>query len=179
MEAWFRILGRYDNKLVYIDGFAGPGEYKNYPKGSPIVALEVAMRARNDMGLNWKADSIHCAFMEIDRARFNNLQERIKAYNEQPNLIIYKYNNSFVDGLNKFRKELPAPFRGGTPLFVFIDPFGATGAPFSVVADILSSSRSEVLINLDADGISRNMYIDDSPAVIVQGGVWTSRAKIE
>jgi len=38
---------------------------------------------------------------------------------------------------------------------VFIDPFGATGAPFSAVREILTSGCSEVLINVDADGIAR------------------------
>lgn len=37
----------------------------------------------------------------------------------------------------------------------FIDPFGATGAPFHIVRDILRSPSSEVLINLDVDGIAR------------------------
>ncbi|MFA9478966.1 three-Cys-motif partner protein TcmP [Phycisphaerales bacterium AB-hyl4] len=37
---------------------------------------------------------------------------------------------------------------------MFIDPFG-TGAPFREVSRLLSSERSEVLINLDADGLAR------------------------
>jgi len=41
------------------------------------------------------------------------------------------------------------------PTFALIDPFGATGLPFSVVAEILSYPRCEVLLNLDSDGIGR------------------------
>jgi three-Cys-motif partner protein len=41
------------------------------------------------------------------------------------------------------------------PTFAFIDPFGATGLPFKVVADILSYRTCEVLVNLDSDGIGR------------------------
>ena len=52
-------------------------------------------------------------------------------------------------------------FSGVSPLFVFIDPFGATGVPFAIVADILKSSRSEVLINFDADGIARIYRAED------------------
>jgi hypothetical protein len=47
-------------------------------------------------------------------------------------------------------------------LFVFIDPFGATGVPFHLVAEILSSDCSEVLINLDADGIARIFKAEDN-----------------
>ena len=60
-----------------------------------------------------------------------------------------------MTGLAVVRKDIPAPFCKSHPLFVFIDPFGATGAPFSVVREILKSGCSEVLINLDADGIAR------------------------
>jgi hypothetical protein len=53
------------------------------------------------------------------------------------------------------RNDVPAPFSKADPLFVFIDPFGATGAPFDAVRSILASDCSEILINLDADGIGR------------------------
>ena len=41
------------------------------------------------------------------------------------------------------------------PTFAFIDPFGATGLPFKVIAEILSYRSCEVLLNLDSDGIGR------------------------
>lgn len=50
------------------------------------------------------------------------------------------------------------------PLFAFIDPFGATGVPFSVVAQLLRNPRAEVLINLDADGIARLAETANIPA---------------
>lgn len=53
------------------------------------------------------------------------------------------------------RRDVPRPFNAQHPLFVFIDPFGATGVPFSVVRELLASPCSEVLINLDADEIAR------------------------
>lgn len=68
---------------------------------------------------------------------------------------------SFSDGMAQLRSEIPKAFSGHSPLFVFIDPFGATGVPFNVVADILKSSHSEVLINFDADGIARIYRAED------------------
>lgn len=38
---------------------------------------------------------------------------------------------------------------------MFIDPFGATGVPFSKVEEILASKTSEILLNFDADGLNR------------------------
>ena len=42
LEAWFPILSSYHHRIVYIDGFAGPGRYKGGELGSPIIALGLA-----------------------------------------------------------------------------------------------------------------------------------------
>ena len=39
LGAWFPILSRYNDRIVYIDGFSGPGRYKGGDPGSPFVAL--------------------------------------------------------------------------------------------------------------------------------------------
>jgi three-Cys-motif partner protein len=41
LEAWFPILGFTQGRIVFIDGFAGPGEYAGGEKGSPLIALDV------------------------------------------------------------------------------------------------------------------------------------------
>ncbi len=42
LGAWFPILATIQHRLLYIDGFAGPGEYEGGEDGSPIIALKVA-----------------------------------------------------------------------------------------------------------------------------------------
>jgi three-Cys-motif partner protein len=157
LSAYFQILGRSrrGQTLLYIDGFAGPGEYTNSSKGSPIAALLAARQAISSAGTAWIAGDIHCVFIEDRLDRYKNLTEHLQPFQGSPRIHIHTYNSSFVDGLMKIRNELATPFQSDHPLFVFIDPFGATGAPFTAVTDILSSPCSEVLINLDADGISR------------------------
>jgi three-Cys-motif partner protein len=39
LGAWFPILGSKIPKIVYIDGFCGPGRYKGGEEGSPIIAI--------------------------------------------------------------------------------------------------------------------------------------------
>ena len=38
---YFKILGQtmINQPILYVDGFAGPGEYTNHPTGSPIAAM--------------------------------------------------------------------------------------------------------------------------------------------
>ena len=43
LNAWLPILSKWHGRLLIIDGFAGPGEYKNGYLGSPIIALEAAI----------------------------------------------------------------------------------------------------------------------------------------
>jgi three-Cys-motif partner protein len=159
LKAWFSILGtkppRRNAELLYVDGFAGPGEYTNHPTGSPIVALEAATSALNTHGARWKAGDIYCAFVELDPARTENLERKLSTVESHARVHASTYAATFVDGLIAIKAARPRSFSQAYPLFVFIDPFGATGAPFTAVAEILSSPSSEVLINLDADGIAR------------------------
>ena len=157
LVAYFQILGtsKTGQSLLYVDGFAGPDEYRNFPHGSPSAALLAAREAMGNSRDRWKAGKLHCAFIESDAKRFENMVRRIEPYRGLAWLEIHTYNTDFVRGLAKLRDDVPAPFSKSHPLFVFIDPFGATGAPFATIKDILVSDCSEILINLDADGIGR------------------------
>lgn len=164
LQAWFPIFGR-DRRgfdLLYIDGFAGPGRYTNYPNGSPIVALRAASKALSASGTAWTAGAVHCAFIETDPDRFAHLDQHVEPFRTVPRMHVHLFPSSFVDGITKLKQELPQAFSGAWPLFVFIDPFGAKGVPFSTVANILSSARSEVLINFDADAVSRIFLAGES-----------------
>jgi three-Cys-motif partner protein len=43
LGAWFPILGLKIPRIVYIDGFCGPGRYLGGEEGSPIIALKEAL----------------------------------------------------------------------------------------------------------------------------------------
>ncbi len=153
---WVEIFGRSwrGQNLLYVDGFAGPGKYKNYDKGSPVAAIEAAKAALSSVGDKWVAGEVNCAFIELDTKRFTHLEAVLKSIPKHSKLKIHSFNTSFVDGLSELRVQFPDAFQT-QPLFVFIDPFGPKGVPFAEVADILKSPRSEVLVNFDADGVIR------------------------
>jgi three-Cys-motif partner protein len=159
LDAYFPILAQSRSKrgkpFLYVDGFAGPGEYTNSPTGSPIAALLAINSAMAQLGDKWTAGNVTCVFIEPDGARCGHLRSRVSSFEGNARLKIEVKERSFEEGMRELRLELPKPFGCDDPLFVFIDPFGATGVPFQLVAKILSSDCSEVLINLDADGITR------------------------
>lgn len=156
LVAYFQILGRTrpNQNLLCVDGFAGPNQYTNRPSGSPTAALNAASTAITNTGTAWRAGKIHFAFVERDKARYNVLLQQLPQPTSR--IQVHTYNTEFTRALPLIKQAVPEPFRSDSPLFVFIDPFGATGAPFQSVAEILDSPCSEVLINLDADGIGRN-----------------------
>jgi three-Cys-motif partner protein len=61
----------------------------------------------------------------------------------------------FSEVLPKLIEEYPDHFRSDAPLFVFADPFGATGVPFTSIERILATDRSELFLNFDSDGLLR------------------------
>ena len=180
LVAWFQILGRSrrGQELLYVDGFAGPGEYSNYSMGSPVAALSAAKEALDITGSDWIAGKIHCACIEADKNRYDHLQQKIESSQADGRIETHRYCEEFTNGLRRLMNDLPRPFTAHHPLFVFIDPFGATGVPFSVVRQLVASPCSEVLINLDADGIGRIFHAGENAAheqnlnAIFEGDEW-------
>lgn len=46
LQRWFPILNKYHGRIIYIDGFSGPGRYTGGELGSPLIALDVAATHR-------------------------------------------------------------------------------------------------------------------------------------
>jgi three-Cys-motif partner protein len=157
LNAWFRILGRgrKNQTILYVDGFAGPGSYTNHPEGSPLAALRVAESTVAELAGDFVAKEIQCAFIEKDPARYLVLQGALAGYVGKPRLGVVDFCCEFADGIERVRSKVPGPFQGQGPLFVFADPFGGTGIPFKTFARCMEGSASELLINLDADGLGR------------------------
>jgi len=163
LEPWFAILGRsrYKQDIVYVDGFCGPGEYSNHPTGSPMAAINAANSILNADKGYWKAGDVHLVFIDKDANSIAHLDKKLAEMLLHPRIHTRTIAKSFIEGLKEIRRELSRSFKAHHPLFVFIDPFGVKGVPFRIVAEILQSPCSEVLINLDADGIARIFQAGD------------------
>jgi three-Cys-motif partner protein len=83
LKAWLSILGtarfRRGQEILYVDGFAGPGEYTNHPTGSPIAAVAAATSVLNTHGAEWTAGDTDCAFVDQDGARIENLRRILRS----------------------------------------------------------------------------------------------------
>lgn len=152
LQAWAPILSHGGfPRVLYVDGFAGPGRYSKGEEGSPIIALRAALEQRA------KLDAIvFFLFIEKDSKRAQVLKEVVA------DLKLPENFHTKVAGEETFEKaisELLAFYTAkGKPLpptFAFIDPFGWAGVPFSIVKSILGYPRCEVLVTFMYEEINR------------------------
>jgi three-Cys-motif partner protein len=159
---WFQILGlkHRSGRLVYIDGFAGPGAYTNTSDSSPLAALRAAAQALQSTPAIGSKEFCFL-FTEKEQWCAEHLRAVIKK-EVLPRQIQWDVRQeSFEDGVGGILKEIRLNGQQLAPTFAFIDPFGATGLPFRVIQEILSYPSCEVLLNLDSDGIARLFKASD------------------
>jgi three-Cys-motif partner protein len=150
LDAWFPILGKYNRKLVYIDGFAGPGCYLDGEPGSPIVALQSALRHKDML-----TGQPEFWLIEERPDRVAQLETEISRLTIPINFIIKFECGTFAE---KFKSALDTSDRDGTrlaPTFALIDPFGFSGIPYDLIKRVLLRNKCEVLITFMVDSINR------------------------
>ena len=151
LQAWMVILsqGRFP-EILYIDGFAGPGEYIGGEAGSPIIALDTALAYRPPLQAK-----VHFLFVEKDAERADHLRQQIAQRTVPSNFyVIVDGGHTFEDAFNARYSQFQR--RGNLmPTFAFIDPFGWTGAPFGIVKKILANPSCEVFVNFMYEEINR------------------------
>ena len=149
------ILGRYlrpfasktgmmapGKRVVYLDGYAGPGTYDDGTPGSPALAEQTATKIA-------KSRNLECIYVEKNPEMFEQLCEMLDSFDKWT-----AYNDSIASCLPDVMKDV-----GLAPLFAFLDPFGLP-MPFSdLVAHLLSrpsSTKTELLLNFSVPGLKRN-----------------------
>lgn len=151
LEAWFPILARYHDRLVYLDGFAGPGRYSKGEDGSPIIALKVAANHRAQL-----RSKLVFVFVEEDEARATWLRDHeIPALTLPANFEPRVYHEQFEPILRRTLDEIDSRGLQMAPTFAFIDPFGISGLPFSLIKRLLSRQRCEVFITFMTSAVQR------------------------
>ncbi len=149
LGGWFPIMSKWNHRLIYFDGFAGPGRHSGGEDGSPVVSLKVA--TKHILRL---ADRLEFYFVEVNPERADHLREVIReVLPNPPSNIRYtvlqgEFAREFTAFLNHEGLNIP-------PTFAFLDPFGFKGMPMDLVARLLRCDKCEVLITFMAKFINR------------------------
>ena len=153
LYAWLPIMSKFNRRLVYVDGFAGPGVYAGGEPGSPILALKAFLdHSQRDL---ISAEVVY-AFIEEDGRRVARLSEEIAGLGKLPkNISIHLIEGSFQDRFGALLDDLEGRGAKLAPTFAFIDPFGYTDAPMSLAGRFLQFDRCEVLIYVPMRFVNR------------------------
>lgn len=159
LSAWFPILGSGHKRIVYIDGFAGPGRYAQGEEGSPLIAIRAALS--HQLRLN-NIDVVF-VFIEGDPQRAEELRDRqLPSITVPKNFRTVVICGHFEDTLQALQDELDAKQAVMAPTFAFIDPFGIKGAPFHLIERLIRRPRCEAFINFNTEGVQR--WVQEVPA---------------
>lgn len=151
LDAWLPIITRWNGRVLYIDGFAGPGEYIGGKCGSPIIAIKSVMEQKMKI-----ASEIKMLFIEADEKRCEYLKQKVDSLKGIPsNIETECICAKFDEKLKEILEYIDGQKGKLAPAFVFIDPFGFTGFPFSLIKRIMQNERCEVLINFMYEEINR------------------------
>ena len=153
LDGWFPILSRRHKRLLFIDGFAGPGEYENGQKGSPLVAMECVRRHRQEGRL--RGVEIVFVFLESRHDRAEHLRSLIKRQEHIEHTESHVLEGEFQDHMRRILDLLDEQNKQLAPAFVMIDPFGVKGIPMELIGEILKNDRSECLISFMYEPIRR------------------------
>lgn len=144
LGAWFPILSKWEGRLIYLDGFAGPGVYTGGELGSPVIALQTAV---NHVLLP-RLKEITFLFIERDKARAQKLSQVLKEhFPTLPTNIKYSvYDAEFAPTFEQGLNELEKQGANLAPTFAFLDPFGFSGLPMKLIGRLLKCDKCEVLV---------------------------------
>ncbi|HOX59265.1 MAG TPA: three-Cys-motif partner protein TcmP [Verrucomicrobiota bacterium] len=158
LAAWFPILSTHHPRIIYIDGFSGPGRYKNGEPGSPMIALDVALNHPKKF-----TGKIVFYFIEEQEDRLAHLRQELDGKKVPENFRVICESGRFHEKIGELLDSLEADGETLAPTFAFIDPFGFSGIPLYLIERLLKCSRCETLITFMVDSFNRFLeHPDDS-----------------
>jgi three-Cys-motif partner protein len=167
LNRWFPILTRQARKvstnreILYVDGFAGPGEYEGGEPGSPVIAMQAAMQHQVKFPV-----PVTMLFIELDRERFDHLQTVIAPLLEQAassqNIHAVKPQRGDCDKvLNEVLDDFARRRIAFGPALAFLDQFGYGEVPMALIRRIMSIPQCEVFTYLNYKEMHRWMSDPD------------------
>lgn len=150
LQAWFPILSSAHGRIIFVDGFCGPGRYSGGELGSPLIALDVAIDHRKKL-------RGHLVFLFTDERddRIEHLKSELSTLQIPKHYSVSAEVGRFEEVFTPVLERLEADHHTLAPAFVFIDPFGFSGIPFSLVDRILRNLHSEVFITFMVNAVQR------------------------
>jgi three-Cys-motif partner protein len=161
LRAYLHVLKSWNNNLLFIDGFAGPGVYQangSTQPGSPIRALSLIA---SDSEL---AKRVTTVFIERDKLLYESLEKEVLSFygiNPEIRMPIY-LNNEFRQGMEIVLKPFETKGKSLAPTFLFVDPCGVNGVYFDTLARLMNFGSCEIFLFFNIDGLRRILGLGEA-----------------
>lgn len=158
LDGWYPILSRWNGRILFLDGFAGRGRYKNGEEGSPLIALRRLVEHQHFPRMShreFKFMFVEASKDNADSLEFEINQLKIKLAPWPANVETTVINNKFdvtASGIIEYLREQKKML---APTFAFVDPFGYSGLPMDLLADLLDYPKTEVFVNFMVGHVQR------------------------
>ena len=158
LQAWIPILSSAHQRIVYIDGFAGPGIYSRGEDGSPVIALKSALAHAQRI-----SGGMLFLFVETDPKRKENLERCVSSLTLPANFDVRIELGECEEVITRLLDGLDRAHAALAPTFAFLDPFGFSHTSLALVQRLMSHQRCEVLITFMYEEINRFLSQEQMP----------------
>lgn len=157
LQAYYPKLASTRGRIVFVDGFAGPGEYEGGEPGSPIIALDSLIE--HSYFPKMSGCEFLFLFIEADRAHFEMLERTVAGRHFHPNVKPRVRCGTFEEHMAQVLDSLGE--KQMAPAFVMVDPFGVKGLPLNLLRRLASFPKTELLITFIYESMSRFLGSDN------------------
>ena len=153
MDAWLPIILSTFERAMFVDAFAGPGEYEKGELGSPAIALNALAQHSSQSMMTGQVDYV---FIEERSDRFvhlKNVVDRQRTKGAIPSICrISMFNDMFAQVLPRLIDPMESD---RIPTFVMIDPFGISGVGMELVRALMEHPSTEVYVSFMYEHMNR------------------------
>jgi three-Cys-motif partner protein len=164
LKAYFHILSRAHSEIVYIDGFAGPGEYGPQAAkepGSPLRALELISSEQKFRG------RVRTYFIEPNENYFRQLNQAVSDSHSSAGFGYEPicFNAEFADGVDRVINSLGSSL---PPTFLFVDPCGVSGVSMAAIAKVIKFDSCEAFLFFNIEGLRRVVGLERPGQALIE-----------
>ena len=158
LKGWYPRLAKFNGRILYFDGFAGRGRYEDGSVGSPLIALRLLLE--HSYLPNMSHRDFIFMFVEADPKNAESLRNELTAFETEiggypAHIKVHVLETTFTDSARNIAAQLRAEKKRLAPTFALIDPFGYSGLPMDVIAELFEAQSSEVFVNFMVGHVMR------------------------
>ncbi|OLT21168.1 hypothetical protein BJF81_15655 [Ornithinimicrobium sp. CNJ-824] len=162
LGGWFPKLGMgtySSGRVIFLDGFAGPGVYSDGTEGSPTIALRELMNHPSKHAITRKSEVVFI-FNEKDKKRYRILEEQLVNLEAEyggwgNNVRVHAVDASFDELVDELLDGIEGTGKKLAPTFAFVDPFGYKDVSIEKLARLLRYEKCELFIYFDFNSVQR------------------------